>query len=269
MSIDTWIGVVGVILSVLFGALSFFFYLRSKSVRAPVFVYDNVAIQTKAHPEVSISFRGTRIDSLSRLRVVFTNKGKKEIRAQDNPPTGFPKIVFPAGARILSINVLAASSPDILFRAIDVSDNTLEIGYSYLNRDDGGVVEVLYDGEVTSEKPIEYKATLIGAEPVLAYRYVQRPGFGDLVVWTGTFSFFVLGSLPILKKFFVALFGGVFMWKGIVGAAMLGFGLAGLWMLVLDPFRKTIPSWGRPHFEPRKSSRKARLMAAQVALASR
>ena len=255
MSTDTLVGITGVVASLFFGILSLVFYFKAKSVRLPSFVYVHVLMQTRAHPEITISFRGEKIDNLSQSRILFLNRGKKEIRAQDKPQSGFPKVVFPNGTRILSVSVPATSSPDIAFRAEKTTDTTLEIGYDYLNKDDGGIVEVLFDGTASAKTPIEYKASLIGAEPVRSYRYVARLNFFDLVFWILIFSTFGLVSLVILAGFGMSLLKGVFEWKELaMGGGILVVAAFGLWHNVLTPYRRAVPTWARPHFETLKGT---------------
>lgn len=255
MSTDTIIGISGFIASLFFGLLSLVFYYKAKSVRIPSFVYDHVLMQTRSHPEITISFRGEKIDNLSRSRILFLNKGKKEIRVQDKPQSGFPKIIFPNGTRILSVSVLATSSQDIAFSAQKTTDTTLEIGYDYLNKDDGGIVEVLFDGTASTKTPIEYKAPLIGAEPVRSYSYAAKPNIIDLVFWTLIFSVFGLVSLAIITDFGLSLFNGVFEWKklakGGVFLFLVGFGL---WHNVLTPYLRAVPTWAKCHFETPKGT---------------
>jgi hypothetical protein len=255
VSTDTLIGITGVVASLFFGILSLIFYFKAKSVRLPSFVYDHVLMQTKSHPEITISFRGEKIDNLSRSRILFLNKGKKEIRAQDKPQSGFPKVVFPNGTRILSVSISATSSPDIAFRAEKTTDTTLEIGYDYLNMDDGGIVEVLFDGTASTKSPIEYKAPLIGAEPVRSYRYVAKPNIFDLVFWVLIFSVFGLVSIVIIADFGLSLFKGVFEWKKLaMGGGFLTIVGFGLWHNVLTPYRRAVPAWAKRHFETPKGT---------------
>ncbi len=249
MSTDTIIGITGLVASLIFGMLSLVFYYKAKLVRLPSFVYDHVLMQTRSHPEITISFRGEKIDNLSRARILFINKGKMEIRAQDKPKSGFPKVIFPNGTRILSASVLETSNPDISFRAEKTSDTTLEISYDYLNKDDGGIVEVLFDGTASAKTPIEYKAPLIGAVPARSYRYVARPKISDLTFWISMFSTLGLLSLIILTDFGLSLSKGVFEWKTLaMGLGLFVLMSFGLWVNVLTPYRKAVPAWARLHF---------------------
>lgn len=255
MSTDTLIGITGLVASFIFGILSLVFYFKAKSVRLPSFVYDHVLMQTRSHPEITISFRGEKIDNLSRSRILFINKGKKEIRVQDKPQSGFPKVIFPNGTRILSVSIPATSSPDIMFRAEKTTDTTLEIGYDYLNKDDGGIVEVLFDGTASTKTPIEYKAPLIGAAPTSSYRYVARPKIFDLIFWILMFSVLAFISLLILSDFGLSLFKGVFEWKKLtMGVSLLFIMGTGLWINVLTPYRRAVPAWAKPHFETPKGT---------------
>lgn len=253
MTIDTTIGITGFVTSLVFGALSLVFYFKAKSVRLPSFVFDHVLMQTRAHPDVTISFRGQKIENLSRSRILFYNKGKMEIRAQDKPKSGFPKVVFPEGTRILSAIVTAASSSDIAFRVEKQTDTALELGYEYLNRNDGGIVEVLFEGTVSTKSPIEFRAALIGAEPARSYAHVAKPKSDELVTWIILFSTLGLVCLSILSGFAQSVSKGNIEWKQLaIGTTGLVMVSLGVWVNLVDPYRKAVPAWARAHFDTRK-----------------
>lgn len=241
---DTLLGIVtGAIIALVF-------YFKSKSVRLPTFVYHHELIQTKSHPEIEISYHGEKIDNLSRSKILFLNKGRKEIRAQDKPQSGFPKVVFPDGTRILSVIVLASSSHDIAFRAEKQTDTTLELSYEYLNKDDGGIVEVFFDGKASSDAPIGYKAPLMGAEPVLIHEYVSMPSLISHVamfLWSLAVSLF---SLWVFYHFGVNLLEkGEIKWDMLMsGVITMTMGVSLLWSGVINPYRCAVPDWARSYF---------------------
>lgn len=244
MTTDTLLGIItGAIIALVF-------YFKSKSVRLPTFVYHHELIQTRSHPEIEISYHGEKIDNLSQSKILFFNKGKKEIRAQDKPQSGFPKVVFPDGTRILSVIVLASSSHDIAFRAEKQTDTTLELSYDYLNKDDGGIVEVFFDGKASSEAPIEYKAPLVSAEPVLIHEYVSMPSIFFRVHSFLMFLAFSLFSLWVFYRFGEDLFkkDEIRLENLIAGMITMTMGGSLLWFGVIDPYRCAVPAWAHRYF---------------------
>ena len=251
MSTDTIMGIIlGSLISLI---LSLIFYFKSKSVRLPTFIYSYVQLQTKTHPEISISFRGERISNLSRSRILFINKGRKEIRAQDNPQSGFPKIVLPDGARILSVSVPAMSSSDIMFRTEKINDSILEISYDYLNHNDGGVVEILFDGAVSTKNPIDFKAPLIGAAPTRVHFYLARVRGLDRYLFIGIDLILGFFTVTVLIGFSQSLAEGIFEWKKLAsGSGLALITCLTVWIHFISPYRKRVPAWAVSQFESSK-----------------
>jgi len=93
------VGLLGTILGIVF-------YYKSKIEKRPIFVYQHALLQTRNYPGITIHYQGEKVENLRRLRVLFFNKGRKEIRSEDKPKSGFPNVAFPEGTQILAINLL-------------------------------------------------------------------------------------------------------------------------------------------------------------------
>lgn len=214
--------------TLLFGVLSVFFYLRSRRHRSLSFTHTAVVLQTKAHPEVTIAFRGKQVVNLSRLRVVCWNSGSQEIRWSDIPEGAAPKLVFGGNTRILS-----AAVPDATehtgFQIVHIDDRTIQFMFRYLNPGDFGAAEVLFESAGPDLRLVGFVAPVIGGLPTEAERFAPPLGrveFVTLVAMPLFVAVFgvLLGIRVVLEPNWLspsAIFGSV----GAVGA--LGLGIFG------------------------------------------
>ncbi len=155
------------LIGIIVAALIFGF---SRKFSRPSFVYDHNILQVKSHPDVVIKYKNKRIDNLSRSRILFFNSGTREIRSEDKPESRPPTISFTEGAKILSYNILKASSESIGFKVNQLNDTTLTLDFLYLNPKDGAVIEVLFDNPDRNFH-IAFWAEFIGSRRVKRYRY--------------------------------------------------------------------------------------------------
>jgi len=192
-----WWGLLGLILTLLFGAISIIQYLKSRRFKQIVYTGMVATIQTRNHPEISIMFQGKEIKNLWKLLVLCWNAGTSDIRGSDMPSTERPHIKFPDDARILSFKLLEQSSPSISFVVEQTNNSTIDLEFEYLNPRDGGVVEILY--ESLNDEPIlvELEAKLIGGRDSSVKRYQARSRF-ELVVGIVSFVIGLVYSVMML-----------------------------------------------------------------------
>jgi hypothetical protein len=193
MKLPDWLTVAGVLLTLLFGVASVVFFLRSRRHKQLAFVYGSTVLQTRAYSEVAISYRGNAIENLSRLTVVCWNSGTKEIRRTDFPQTGFPSVTFSDNARILATRLLRVSSASNAVSIVEVSPTELRLALEYLNPNDGGVIEILYENPDGIPMPFEFAAEVIGALPTRVSRYATETSLASDVT-TLIASIFIAGS---------------------------------------------------------------------------
>ncbi|OFW20326.1 MAG: hypothetical protein A3H97_20520 [Acidobacteria bacterium RIFCSPLOWO2_02_FULL_65_29] len=170
-------------MTLVFGALSILFYFRAKRFKQLAIVYSTTQLQTRAHPEVEISFRGEPVENLSRLRVVCWNSGTEAIRSSDLPENDLPRVTFDPPTRILS--VAAPASSDHSRFAIKQSGTAVQISFVYLNPGDFGLFEILYENLQPKDRSARFVAPVIGAVPrrvEMFARPLNRLEFGFLVV---------------------------------------------------------------------------------------
>jgi hypothetical protein len=147
------LGLVGVILTIVFGIvaiISIVVAVRLSRRKIPSFAYRTnkvVGLGSNAPPELKLLFADKQVNDVYRTKFIFFNRGREPIRSKDDIVK--PIIVRFANAQILREPLVSPSSNDIDFVAKRVSD-TIEIGFKYLDYQDGAVVEVMH---TSSDKP--------------------------------------------------------------------------------------------------------------------
>src|ERR1017187_3960584 len=91
-----------VVATVLFGALSIYFYLRSRRVRRLAIAAGTATLQQRGYPDVRITYRDQEVDTLTRVFGFLWNSGTLEIRSSDVPQEQWPSIRVLESTRILS-----------------------------------------------------------------------------------------------------------------------------------------------------------------------
>ncbi len=185
---------VAAVVTLLSAALSLYFYRRSQRLKAPAIVYDVTTIQVKTHPEITIMYRGEEIANLTRVRLAYWNRGRAAIRRDDVPEGAQPRVIAP-DARVVSISVIASSTPHIDFKADLSNVREVAMDFKYLNFGDGAVVEILYDTPALPLK-LSFEATLVDGESLAVRRYVRsRPLFFGITYATSGIVMLALQSL--------------------------------------------------------------------------
>jgi len=206
---------ISISLTAIFGLASIYFYLRSRRYKQIAIVQKKASIKADSNPSISISVEGKQVRNLNKLLIVVFNAGTLEIRQEDIPNSGFPKVRF-IDAILLSHRIVIVSNDKIGFRTESNADDELFFKFDYLNPNDGAVIELLYE-ELGSEKkkPIEYETSLIGARPALIESYMYRPWIPIIfitAVFSGAILFLGLSQLYvfIVKGYDpLALMGGL------------------------------------------------------------
>jgi hypothetical protein len=164
LALTIFFGLLSIVLSVLL-------YVRGRRRKRLTFTYDLVGLQTRAHPEITILFKGRQIENLSRLRVVIWNSGNLEVRRSDIPVAGPPSIILP-GVRILSVGVLEASA-ETKCTATGDGEQTLSVDFEFLNPGDYAVLDVLYESVESKSPAVDFDARVIGGLPSEISRFEQ------------------------------------------------------------------------------------------------
>jgi hypothetical protein len=190
------------------GALSIYLFFKAHRFKQVVFTGLFANLQTRNHPEISISFRGNEIDNLSKFLVLCWNGGNEEIRHNDIPSEEPPTIQFSENVRMLSFRLLEASSPGLNFRPEPVDGRTLALRFEYLNPKDGGVIEILYETLNKEAVNVDVSARIIGGHNSVEDSY--RPENKTIRI------------VPLLFAGLIAL-GSVFLLIGNTKSTVIGF----------------------------------------------
>lgn len=155
---------VSLIATVVVGVAGIIAGYRFRSERVPRYVYDLATVQTKAHPEVSISYRGEKIDNLHSLQFAFWNSGRTEMRQADLPSVGGPRIVLPDGGRVLSLESKASDPATEARVAISENQpNEILVSFRYLNHHDAICADLLYTLPAGAANNFSVTGSIIGA----------------------------------------------------------------------------------------------------------
>lgn len=241
---------IGVILTVVFGLTTVFFYFKSRRFKQPKFVLRRSTLQTRNHPRVSILFDNREVKNLSRAQILFYNAGSMEIRQEDVPSNGRLSIEFKEGVQVLSYNVLARSSEEINFSIYQDGKRYLAFEFDYLNPGDGALMEVLFeDTEERKEIPVVCNASIIGARKAVVVDFAEESTRFDRIVPLVRFDLIVssIGSLGILGMGIYIGFVSVLpsFYQGVLGGVLIALGSTMFWTNVIRQLKKYVRL---PHF---------------------
>lgn len=144
--------------------LSFYFYVKSKREKKPVFLtktYSLVKNQISAIPGLSISFNETPIKSLSLTKLAFWNSGTETINCTD--------IVNSDPLRIdgTELNTIVGAKISFTRRSVSnievrLVENIVQLSFDYLDKNDGAIVDIYH----TEPLKINVSGTIKGCETI-------------------------------------------------------------------------------------------------------
>jgi hypothetical protein len=171
---DTELAVVlalaGTIAAVVVG---WFFYWLGKKERRPLYtVVGNTVVRADEDRHIEVLFKGESVPVVTRSAVAFWNAGREPIRRADLVGTHPLQAKLPTDVRVLDVNVLATTRPQIDFDWVSETDRNVGIDFSFLNRRDGGVIEILHTGMDPFEVKVEGAIVGVDGNP---QRIVDEP----------------------------------------------------------------------------------------------
>ncbi|UQV43428.1 hypothetical protein KIV45_15785 [Janthinobacterium lividum] len=104
--------------------------------------------------DITVNYRGKNIPRLTRSLVILWNSGEKTIHGSDIVLSDPLKIVADSESTVLSATILkvARSANDFRCSTSAVNPNEVEITFSFLDSNDGAVIELLHTSEDTETK---------------------------------------------------------------------------------------------------------------------
>ncbi len=157
-------GTVSIILGVLLFGVSTILAFRLVRRKRPKWAYKTtniIGLGTGAPHELKLTYNGKPVREVYRTTFIIFNKGKEPIRENDITA---PITLYLEGGELLNEPAIKrTSNSEVKFSAKKSGNNIIELGFKYLDHNDGAVFEVLH----TSVKHIDCEANIIGAK--LAY----------------------------------------------------------------------------------------------------
>jgi len=150
--------------------------IRVARRKRPVWAYVTnkiIGLGTNAPPELQLLFSGKPVPDVFRTILVFFNRGNETIRRDDVSRT--IKVNFGEASILREPIIRAASREEIEFSAKQVlenTQNTVELGFVYLDHNDGAVIEVLH---TACNQPICTGNIMGAGEPRYTGKFVFRP----------------------------------------------------------------------------------------------
>jgi hypothetical protein len=156
------VGVIGILIGIL---TSYYFYLRARERIEPRYFLQHEPLlgsSSGAMKEVSLRFKGNEVTNLNRCILVIWNKGKRTLLRSAVVDTDKVRVRLPEGCKGLGVGVAKTTRPVIgLTASIDKSETVVTVDFDFLDKDDGGLIEILYQGD-PKLKP-KLAGTIMGA----------------------------------------------------------------------------------------------------------
>lgn len=144
---------VSFVLTVVSFFLAIIFYIRSQKRRVPTYTLRNVnLIREKAETisEISIRYRGEKVDNLSICQVALWNAGEETINFSDIAPSDRLKIVSQGEENFLEVKIIFEKNPAnnfILEVTPTNSPKELFINFDYFDINEGIILQVFHTGK--------------------------------------------------------------------------------------------------------------------------
>lgn len=153
-------GLIGIILAIIFFGSTAILAIRLAKRKKPVWAYTTekiIGLGTSAPRDLKLFFRKRPVTNVYRTTFIVFNKGEKAIRKEDM--TKSITVSF-RGATILEKPIIRPSSDEIRPSVKRISrgqDSAVKLDFSYIDHNDGTIVEVLH----TKYKDIECTGNIL------------------------------------------------------------------------------------------------------------
>jgi hypothetical protein len=173
-SLNLVIALVGIVIG---AAVSYYFYRLSKKEPLPMYcLAGNVVVTSHKERDIKVQFRGKDVPVVTRTMIAFWNAGREPIRREDLRDNHPLTVKLPEGAQLLDARVLTVTRPEVDFACFpDETYRDVRLGFSFLNRHDGGIVEILHTATDPRSPIIEGAIVGVDGPPLR----VEDPFFGS------------------------------------------------------------------------------------------
>jgi hypothetical protein len=130
--------------------VSYYFYRISRKERRPIYaVTGNEVVRGDQKRQIEVRFKGEEVPVVTRTVVAFWNAGREPIRRDDIVGSHPPLVRRPRDAQLLEARVIATTRAEIDFECLPGGwyQHGLQLGFSFLNYQDGGAIEILHTGD--------------------------------------------------------------------------------------------------------------------------
>lgn len=164
-----WASWGGYALAVIGIILSFYFYFKSQKKKRPYCltfthtINGSIAINS---PDLKITYRGKLIDTLSITKMVFWNAGNQTIDNIDIPKSSpFISRVIDNGIILNCRLEYVKNHSNSLNINVNKDENSIDISFDYLDRNDGFILEIIHTG--VSDSSLRIDGVFKGSEPLV------------------------------------------------------------------------------------------------------
>lgn len=157
---------IGIILGILSIIATAFFAHRYSEKKSPKFMYKTlrkIQRSSDAPDDIEVYYKGHKVDGVQSTIIWFWNDGRKPIVRDDIPAIQPIKIEFNDSGEleILNVQILKQSRGVISCQATKVSNKVVQIGFEFLDHNDGFSLEILHTGKSSTD--VVMSGTVLGA----------------------------------------------------------------------------------------------------------
>ncbi len=153
------------VLAILSIVISVFLYLKSKKDKKPNYIISthNIFKKSKSLKDLTIDYKGNKVEHLSITYISFWNKGRLTINKTDFVKKDPLRVEFPKETQILGTDIIFEKREINEFKTnFDKKENSIHFGFSFLDKNQGFKFRV-YHTEL-KDKKIQIKGTIKGVK---------------------------------------------------------------------------------------------------------
>jgi hypothetical protein len=156
------LGVAGIVIGAI---VSYYFYKKSIRIKEPCFdikSYNLIEGYVSTFEGLEVSYKDQKIENLTVAKVAFWNNGAETINKSDITSADPIRIVGVNGSVILNSKTISANNKaNLLSSKLHRDKNAVYIGFDYLDRQQGGIFQVVHTG--LRSEDIKIEGTIKGA----------------------------------------------------------------------------------------------------------
>ena len=164
LATNPWFAIISFVVAILGVVLTAVLYIRSRKVKLPCYamrsfnIVKDLVVKVKS---LEIMYSGEPIRNLTATKMAFWNGGRDTIRREDIASANPLTVRARKGIKIFDAKILHVKNPTNRFTiALTPDQSRIAIGFEYLDKDEGGIIQFLHTGK--SKKDVEIAGTLIG-----------------------------------------------------------------------------------------------------------